>query len=504
MGVKIVGGNSSSNLVDVDTQNQVKVTTPQTEVEAGYVQLSTEIDSGDITGYRSVNNITTSDDYRTRIGTDQSIFNATFEGTTILTTQFNQLTTTTANTQANGVLTVNSAVVASMIASGAASYVRSWRLFPTFGTYPTYVDMWLAEGGPKAINAISEWGLLYLTAQATQQPLDGIYFRRLSGGQLKGIITNNSVDIAEITLDTTRVPSRDGVGAYDPEEINHHIIVLDNNIVHFWINDVLVGNIRCPASQAQFSSSCNIPVGFRVVNIAATSQARQISIGCVNVGLGDQNTNKPWSHAMSGMGGGAYQLQIGNTPGPTVTRASASTGHPASGTARIAGTWTGTSAPALNNLGGLWTSPAISTLASDVDYPVFALQNPTGQTTPSIRAGKTLYITGVRIGDTTPSVVAASNPIFISYIVMVGSSASATSTGDAATTVSGKSIVIGGHGFSSTEAPGSHKAGFSMDFDSPLMVPAGHYITLVVRPFGTVTGNTMVLRGSVAFNGYFE
>jgi hypothetical protein len=410
MGVKIVGGNSSSNLVDVDAQNQVKVTTPKTEVEAGYVQLSTEIDSGDITGYRSVNNITTSDDYRTRIGTDQSIFNATFEGGTILTTQFAQLITTTANVQANGVLTVNSAAAASMISSGAASYVRSWRLFPTFGTYPTYVDMWLAEGGPKAINAISEWGLLYLTAQATQQPLDGIYFRRLSGGQLKGIITNNSVDIAEITLDTTRVPSRDGVGAYDPEEINHHLIVLDNNIVHFWINDVLVGNIRCPASQSQFSSSCNIPVGFRVVNIAATSQARQISIGCVNVGLGDQNTNKRWSHAMSGMGGGAYQLQIGNTPGPTVTRASASTGHPASGTARIAGTWTGTSAPALNNLGGLWTSPAISTLASDVDYPVFALQNQTGI---AARPGKTLYITGVRIGDTTPSVVAASNPIYI-------------------------------------------------------------------------------------------
>jgi hypothetical protein len=87
---------------------------------------------------------------------------------------------------------------------------------------------------------------------------------------------------------------------------------------------------------------------------------------------------------------------------------------------------------------------------------------------------------------------------------MVGASASATNTGDAATTVSGKSIVIGGHGFSATEAAGSHKEGFSMDFTSPLMVPAGHYITLVVRPFGTVTLNTMVLRGSVQFNGYFE
>jgi hypothetical protein len=184
-----------------------------------------------------------------------------------------------------------------------------------------------------------------------------------------------------------------------------------------------------------------------------------------------------------------------------VTRASASTGHPASATARTAGTWTATSAPALNNLGGLWTSPAISTLTSDADYPVFAFQNPAGSAT---RPGKTLYITGVRIGDTVPSVAASTNPIFISYIVTVGSSAAATNTGDAATTVSGKSIVIGGHGFLATEEAGSHKQGFIMSFESPLMVPAGHFINLIVRPFGTVTGNTMVLRGSVSFDGYFE
>jgi hypothetical protein len=344
------------------------------------------------------------------------------------------------------------------------------------------------------VNTISEWGLLYLINQATQQPLDGIFFRRISGGQLKGIITSNTIDITEITLDTRNVPSRDGYGSYEPEEMNHYLITVDNNIVNFWINDVLVGSIRCPSSQSQFANASSLPVGFRVVNIAVPSAVRQINVGCVNVGFGDQNTDKSWSHAMVGSGAGAYQLQIGNTPGPTVTRASASTGHPASGTGRTAGTWTATSAPALNNLGGLWTSPAISTLASDRD-------NPAGSAT---RPGKTLYITGVRIGDTVPSVAASTNPIFISYIVTVGSSAAATNTGDAATTVSGKSIVIGGHGFLATEAAGRHKEGFSMSFESPLLVPAGHFINLIVRPFGTVTGNTMVLRGSVSFDGYFE
>jgi hypothetical protein len=87
---------------------------------------------------------------------------------------------------------------------------------------------------------------------------------------------------------------------------------------------------------------------------------------------------------------------------------------------------------------------------------------------------------------------------------MVGNSAATTSTADAATTVSGKSITVGGHGFTATEAVGNYKAGFEVTFDAPLMVPAGHYFHFVVRPFGTVTSNTLVVTSSLAVNGYFE
>jgi hypothetical protein len=438
---------------------------------------------------------------------DQTLFNTTFEGTTILTTQWSNTTATTGTVQANGFLTLNSAVAANMVVSGAAAYVRSHRLFPTFGTYPTYLDMWIREGGRNSINAISEWGFLYLTAVATQQPLDGIFFRRTSGGQLKGVVTTGisatvGIDTFEIDLDTTKVPARsDENHSYDPSETNHYLISFHNDSVRFWINDILVGEVKCPPQLAQFAGSSNLPVGFRVVNIAATDVARQLSVGYVNVGQGDQNTNKPWSHAMAGLGGGAYQTQIGNTPNPTVTRVLAANGHPPSGTARAAGTWTTTSAPQLNSLGGLWTSPAISTLATEADYPVFAFLNPVGT---AALPGKTLYVTGARIGESFASVGATANSIFLSYIVTAESSAAATTTGDAATTTSGKSIVIGGHGFAASDGVGTMKEGFQMHFNSPLVVPAGKYLNLIVRPSGTVTSNTLVVRGSVAFNGYFE
>jgi hypothetical protein len=67
-----------------------------------------------------------------------------------------------------------------------------------------------------------------------------------------------------------------------------------------------------------------------------------------------------------------------------------------------------------------------------------------------------------------------------------------------------KILVIGGQAFSATGATGTHVEGFSMNFDSPLVVPTGQHLHLIARPFGTVTGNTLVMRGSVSFNGYFE
>ena len=500
MGVNIKGGNNSAGLANVSSNYELQVVTPQTEADAGFVQISTEMDAGDVLGTRTVVPPECSDDYRLRVGLDQTLFNASFEGITVLTTLYNQLLTTATVAQANGFLSLNSG---SSTTSGHAAYVRTHRHFPTFGTYPTYLDMWIREVTPTATNAISEWGFLYLTAQATQQPLDGIYFRRASGGSLFGVVTNNGTDIATTTaINTTNVPTRDGVGSFDPTESNHYLIVYHNDVARFWINDVMVAELACPAANAQFTASSNTPVGFRVLNTGTVSPtARQLSVGFINVGFGDQNVNKPWSHALCGMGAGAYQLQQGNTPGPTVTRASASTGHPASTTARAAGTWTATSAPALNNLGGLWTSPAMSTLASDADYPVFAFLNPAGT---AALPGKTLYVTGVRVGEAYVAAAASTNSMLLSYILMVGASASTTSTLDAATTVSGKSICIGGHGFTPTETVGNYKPGFEMGFDSPLMVPAGHYFVFVVRPFGTVTSNTLVVTSSLAVNGYFE
>ena len=55
MGIKLQGGNNSSNLVNVNALHQMQVVTTQDSagLTAGFVQMSTEVDAGDVVGSRS-------------------------------------------------------------------------------------------------------------------------------------------------------------------------------------------------------------------------------------------------------------------------------------------------------------------------------------------------------------------------------------------------------------------------------------------------------------------
>jgi len=502
MSIKLQGGNDSTNLTSVTALNQLRVTTPQDSagLSAGFVQLSVEGDAGSILGSRSVLALEASDDYRLRVGVDQTMFTATFEGTVLQTPIWQQLLSGFTTQVVNGFVILNSA---QNTTSGNYAYVRTYRTFSIYGTYPMYVDMWIRENNIESINSVSQWGLIYMQTPGNQQLSDAICFRRGSSGQLTAVIANNFTDKQEIVINTERVPARNGVGNYDPSQINHYLIDITNDVVHFWINDTLVGKIKCPSAQAYFSSATELSVAFHVFNTAlAVGGAKVLSVGYVNVSMGDQNTNKPWSHVLSGMGQGSYQTQQGNAVGPTVTRGTGALGHPTSATTRIAGSYVQSSGPSLNSLGGLWTSPAMSTLTTEFEYPIFSYLNPVGTAT---LPGKTLYVTGIRIGETSVSVGATGGGgMFLSYIAMPESSGSSMATTDSVTNTSGKSIVLGGQGFASGDVAGTMKPGFDMSFSSPLVIPTGKYLLVGVRLLGTTTANTLVVTGSVAVNGYFE
>lgn len=499
----IDSGSSSAGKANVGATNAgtyaLNVITPTDADAAGFAHASTQVDSGAVTGSPYVKELESTEDYRLRIGVDSVLFQHSFEGTIIARDRIQQNDTTATAAQTNGNLTLNSG---SSVTSGQGTNVRTYRTFPLYTSAQTWGEIIQAETNPTSTNSISEWGFGYCSG-VTAQMTDGVIFRRTSGGQLYAVVINNSVDVVTQALTMSSVPGGDGSGTYDETERNHYLIAVHNDEVQWWCNDTLLYKTYALAASSSITSSTALPLMSRVYNSGAASSARQIQIRMWSVNQGDFATNKPWSHQLAGSGGGAYTVQPGSTSGPTVSRgATATAGWPNSAQARGAGTWTATTAPAVNSLGGQWVSPAISTLTSEADYPVFAYLNPAGTAT---LAGRTLYITSVRWGNTVATAAASTNSINLNFIVGVGGTAANTSTADAAAAWGPRGIVVDTIPFKSTAAIGDYVPGGVYDADaSPLVVPPGCYLFWIVRPYGTVTSNTLVVNGTVSFNGYFE
>ena len=492
MGVNIKGGNSSAGLANVSGSYELQVVTPQTEANAGFVQLSTEVDSGSVTGTRTVLPPETSDDFRLRVGMDQTLFNSSFEGTTVRTDTWVQSLSTMTVAQASGFLSLNSG---NATANGNYAIVTTRRTIPLFGTFPTYIDLWVREGNPTASNAISEWGMGY--AATTAAPTDGVFFRRNIAGTLKAVASFGGTE-TEITVDPTNVPARSGVGVYDATECNHYLIVIHNDIVNFWINDILVASIGCPDANPSPAASGAQPIFARVYNSGVASAGRRVEIGFVNASLGDQHNNKPWPHAMCGLGGGAYTTQQGSATAQTAQWANSAAPTAISSPSNTA---VGGAGQGHSTLGGIFILNAPA--SAETDYLLFAYTNATGSNTVP---GKTLYVTGIRVGETfVTGAAVATTATILQYAVGVGGSAVSLATTDSTTGIKPKIVPLGGQSFAIGAAIGAKEPGFQVDFSAaPLVVPQSTVLSLLVRvPVGTATASN-TFRGTITVIGYFE
>lgn len=485
MGVNIKGGNNGVGLANVSATYELNVVTPQTEANAGFVQLSTEADAGDVLGTRTVIPLEASDDYRLRVGLDQTLYNQSFEGTVVATHMFNQTLSTMTTNQASGYFSLNSG---NATANGNHAIFQTRRLFPLYGTYPTYVDMWIREGGFNETNAVSEFGIGFVATTAA--PTDGVFFRRNNAGVLRAVV-NYAGSETEETIDTTNVTDRGAGTAYSPSECNHYLIVIHNDIANFWINDILVASIGCPDSQPSLASSSSQPLFARVYNSGVASGGRRVEIGFLNVSLGDQHNNKPWSHALCGLGQGAYQTQLGT--------ATAQTANWANSTAPVAATLSNTAA-GYATLGGQFSFAASAT--NETDWALFGYLNPAGT---NALPGKTLYVTAIRVCGLVVTGAAAVNATTFFWAAGVGSSAVSLATTDAATTVSPKRVPLGVQSFLAAAPLGTVASGFDVQFtDAPLVVQPGTYLHIIVKQLNGAATASLVWRGQVMVNGYFE
>lgn len=486
MAVNIAGGGSTVNKVNVTANYELNVVTPQTEENAGFVQVSSEIDAGGVLLSRKVLPMEISDDYRVRVGLDQSIFNCSFEGAISPTHTLSIPALTMSTSQSSNFLQLN---WANTTTAGTYINVITRRSFTLFGTYPMYFDSWIRESNHTAANAVSEWGI-GIAPLSSSAPTDGVYFRRNESGVLKAVINYNGTE-TEVTIDTTNAPSRDGVGVFDPTETNHYLLVIHNDICNFWINDVLVASIKCPATQPTPCTSSSQPLMYRVRNVNATSAGRQLHIGYINVTLGDQNTTKPWTHVLCGAGNHCSNNQIGSASGQTANFLNS--------TVPALATLSNTAA-SYAQLGGQYRFAATAT--NETDWALFAYTNPIGTTS---LPGKTLYVTGVRIGEMLITGAAGVNATMFFWSCSGGCSAVSLVTADNTTNTSSRRVPLGISSFLAAAPIGTVSPGHFVDFSNcPLVVAPGTVFHVILKQLNGAATSSLEFRGHVTVLGYFE
>ena len=491
---QISTGGSVAGKANVDATFNLNVNTPVDEGTAGFVALSSEVDAGDVLGTRTQRALEVSDDYRLRVGVDTMWLNKPFAGT-ILDPAFSQVATTMTYAQASGFGVLNSG---NATAAGNTINLSTKKNFPLFSTFATVIETHLREANHTSTNSSSEWGLALLTGTAT--PLDGVFWRRLAGGQLQGVVNFAGAETAT-NITTTAVPNRAGTGSYSATDVSKYVIVCSCSDVEFWINDILCLRIATPTNQGSPTQSSSLPLQFRVTNSGAASAARRIEVGFVGIQVADAITARSWPATINGNGGSSIQTQQGTAVAQTSNSLI---------TALVAPTFTANTAPANAALGGKWitTSPmtigtsGLATVA-DVHYPLFSYLNPAG--TVAI-PGKDLVIRGIRVGETVVSAVLGATYTQIEWLAGFGSSAATLATVDGVgppTTVSPKRIHLGSQSFLATAPAGTVAPGFFVDFgDAPQVVPPGSYLHIIVSFLGNAATGT--LRGSVTPIGYYE
>lgn len=481
-----LAGDTSGNVAEVSANKEL-ITRGSSVVDGsgnpaitGYNTMIFEQDSGTIIGTPTQKQGDISANYRQRVGTDTLMFNDQFNGTALNTALWNLNLTTFVNAVAGGFNVLNST---SLTTANAVARLQTYRGFPAFGTYPLQleVEAIYAAASPNVPNTVTEIGFGFATGVAA--PTDGAFFRWNVAGEFRCVICYNGVESQTAAFDPGVVPT---------ENVRHHyFVVIGNDYVEFWIDNILYANMPVPVGNGMALLNQNTPVLIRHYNHSvAPALAVQLKIANVGITLGDMNTTKPWPHLLSGMGGHCSQGQTGMTMGSTANFANSGT--------PTAAVPTNTTAALGNGLGGqFWET---DTLAVNTDGIISSFQVPApAANSPS----KTLYITRITITSFVQTVLTG-GPYVAVWSVAYGHTAVSLATTESNTTKAPRRLPIGIQPVVVTQAASTQVGNMiDLNFDSPLVVQPGEFIQLVKKKVGTAV-TAGVIAHTISVGGYWE
>lgn len=483
MAIKLQG--NTGTVAEVNASNELKVALSNTPANIGGVRNFSENDAGTITGAPYLKSPETSADYRLRVGVDTVVFSDTFNATSQNTANWKHSFTTMTMTQSAGFLNVNAAGTSTV--SGNYAYLQSWRYFPIIGTAPLSVEFSAAFSELPIANEVLQFGLGIATGAA--DCIDGVWFEYTSAG-LKGCTRYNSGTVVKTDL----------VASLSVNVTRHFTIVVGEDEVEFWVDDVLYGEQDTPAGQGQPFMTSSLPIFMQKYNNGTVGASPNLiaRFGDVSVSIMDIATNQTWANQMAsyglglqGLNGGTMgssQVQWANTALPTAAAA------------------TNTTAALGAFLGGIFQMNAPATSATDVI--IASWLNPAGGVNQTPR---TIKLRGIKI-DCVNSVtaVATTGTTFAVALAWGGTQLSlGTVTADTGSFVNNTAKArriqpLGVISFPVAAAVGAQATPIQFDFEAPIVINPGEYIQVVAKILvGTATA-TQVFQWVISPNLYHE
>lgn len=482
----IDGGSSTANKANVDSGFNLNVTHPKTLQRAGFGALATVDDDGSTDG--RVKRIYGTEANALKNAQTELLWDDTFNATAQNTAKYNFAATTQTGSQAGGYLILNTSAITTI---NTNSGIQTFRTFPIFAKSETRCNISLMLTQVPQANNLIEFGLFAAVLTTRVAPTDGVFFRYNQAAELRGVISYAGVETQTAAI---TAPSA---------SVNHDfLIVINTNVVIFYIDDVKVGQIILETDAptlGQPISAATVPLCVRTYHGgSAPALATQVKVSGVFVTILGPQLTRSWPEQKAGFGHMAYQGQNGGTMGTTAQYANSS--NPA------ATVPTNTTAALGTGLGGKFQETL--TLAAGTDGIISSFQNPAGSVTQTPR---NLVIRGVTITGVV-TVALTTNPLAGTMSLAFGHTAVSLATAEAAsftaggTTKAPRRIALCATSVASaTAAAGTPVAGLpvSIQFSSPIVVAPGEFVAVTHNKVTTAPA-TGAIMWTITFDCYYE
>lgn len=482
---QIDSGSSVAGKANVDSNFNLQVRNPTNPSQVGGVGLIGLLDDGtsrvDSPNTPYAKRVKVSEGGRLAVGQDTPFFSANFNATALNSANWKTPVTTQTVTIVNNSVVLNGSSITTLNTNSA---VQTYRYVPLVSTFDLRLEANLMYQVSQ-VNDTIEFGLLSAALPGAAAPTDGVFFRKNSSNELRGVINFNGVETQTATIPQKAVNT-----------FHNYKIVINERSVEFWIDDALMAEIDLVTAitgQGNPFFSGTLPAfTARYIIGTATGAANQVRITDVNVWTLDGNLGKNWGHINAGQGRSAYQGQDGGTMG-----SSANYANSANPTAAVP---TNTTAALGSGLGGqFWET---DTLAATTDGIISSFQNPAGSTTVP---GRTLYITGVKI-DSYVQTALTGGGYNAQWSLAFGHTAVSLATAESLTagTKAPRRVALGSNTVAAGATTLTQLSTITARFDGgPIVLNPGEFIQTVKKKVGTAP-SAGVIAHTVTFDGYYE